>query len=413
MPRKNPVCAPALLFAAIASLMLAAGTLAAQTYTTIQSFRGFHDEAHASGYPNGGLIADAAGNLYGTTAALGSPCTSSNCGTVFELSPVAGGGYTQTVLHSFTSNGTRPYNPLAGLLMDASGNLYGTTYNGGGENAGTVFMLSKSAGVWTETMLHSFGETTKDGTNPTAALVMDAAGNLYGTARTGGTKGVGIIFELSLVVGRGWNYRELYAFGNGTDGGTPGQLIIDAAGNLYGTAYGGGSHGDGVLFELSPATGGAWTFSIPYSFDSDTGLGGGPYLSVDNAGNIYGVGLGPVGMGYAFELSPSVGGTWTYQKLLDFCSTTCPVGVGPVALTPDNNGNLFGSMYNGGAYHGGTVFELSPQEGGGWSATLLYSFGHGGGASPQGPLLYFNGAVYGATFLGGEYGYGTVYQITP
>jgi uncharacterized repeat protein (TIGR03803 family) len=297
--------------------------------------------------------------------------------------------------------------------MDASGDLYGTTYSGGAENNGTVFKLSKISGVWTETVLHSFGRTATDGTAPTTALVMDAAGNLYGTTRTGGKKGVGIIYELSPAVGGGWNYSELFSFGNGDDGGNPGQLIIDAAGNLYGTAYGGGSHGDGVLFELSPATGGGWTFSIPYSFDDAAGLGGGPYLSLDNAGNIYGIGMGPVGMGYAFELSPSVGGTWTEQTLLNFCSTTCPVGVGPVALTPDNNGNLFGSMYSGGAYSNGTVFELSPVPGGGWSETLLYSFGHGGGTSPQGPLLYSNGAVYGATYLGGEYGYGTIYQVTP
>jgi len=413
MPRTNLVFARTLVFNAIASVILAAGTLAAQTETTIHAFPGFHDEGHANGYPNGGLIADSAGNLYGTTGALGNPCTTSNCGTVFELSPVTGGGYTQTVLHSFTSTGTRPYNPLAGLLMDASGNLYGTTYNGGAENAGTVFMLSKSSGVWTETVLHSFGRTSADGTAPSMGLVMDTAGNLYGTTRTGGTKGVGTIFELSPVLGRGWNYRELHAFGNGNDGGTPGQLIIDAAGNLYGTALGGGSHGDGVFFELSPTTGGGWTFSIPYSFDDDATQGAGPYLSMDNAGNMYGIGLGPVGMGYAFELSPSIGGTWTEQTLINFCSTTCPVGVGPVAVTPDGSGNLFGTMYNGGAYSSGTAFELSPVVGGGWSETLLHSFGHGtDGASPQGPLLYSGGAIYGATFLG-AYGYGTIFQITP
>jgi uncharacterized repeat protein (TIGR03803 family) len=414
MPRKSLFFAPTLVFATIALIALTSGTIAAQTETTIHQFKGFHDGGHGNGYPNGGLIADSSGNLYGTTGSIGNPCTSENCGSVFELSPATGGGgYTQTVLHSFTSIGHRPYNPLAGVVMDASGNLYGTTYNGGPHDDGAVFELSNSGGVWTETVLHNFGMVPTDGTAPREGLVIDAAGNLYGTTQTGGgSSGIGTVYELSPVIGGGWTYSILHTFtGTDGDGAIPGQLIIDSAGNLYATTFSGGKYQVGAFFELSPVTGGGWTFATPYSFDSIAGPG--QYITMDGSGNIYGVLPAPEGMGSAFELSPVGGGTWTEQTVIEFCGSTCPVGIGPNGLTVDGSGNLFGTMGNGGAYSKGTAFEISPVVGG-WSATLLHSFGHGSdGASPVGTLLYSGGEIYGSTFDGGEYGYGTIFQLTP
>ncbi|HTC48737.1 MAG TPA: choice-of-anchor tandem repeat GloVer-containing protein [Candidatus Aquilonibacter sp.] len=408
MPRKTLFFAPKLALAVIASITLSSSTLVAQTEKIIHEFPGAHDGGHGNGYPNGGLIVDSAGNLYGTTGTIGSPC--SNCGSVFELSPITGGGYTQTLLHTFSGVGNSPVNPLAGLVMDASGNLYGTSYDGGSEGDGTVFALSNSGGVWTEAVLHNFGRVSTDATHPATGLVIDAAGNLYGTTQTGGQYGLGTVYELSPVTG-GWEYRVLHSF-KSSDGADPGQLVIDGAGNLYATTYSGGKYGSGEFFELSPTTGGGWTFAIPYYFDNIVGPG--PYLTVDSAGNFYGMLKGAVGHGSAFELSPAGGGTWTEQTLIEFCGTTCPVGAGPAALVVDGSGNLYGTMYTGGAHSGGTVFELSPVVGGSWSETLLHSFGGGSdGTSPQGSLLYTGGAVYGATYLGGESGYGTIYQITP
>jgi uncharacterized repeat protein (TIGR03803 family) len=206
-------------------------------------------------YSQAGLIFDAAGNLYGTTAGGGT----SFAGTVFELTPIAGGGWTEKVLHNFNNDGTDGYLLYAGLVMDAAGNLYGTTYEGGTYNGGTVFELTPTAGGgWTEQVLWSFGNGT-DGIEPQADLIFDAAGNLYGTTRVGGAYGPGTVFELTPTGSGGWTERVLHNF-NGMDGNNlSGGLIFDAAGNIYGTTGFGGTDDKGTVFELSPAAGGGWT----------------------------------------------------------------------------------------------------------------------------------------------------------
>jgi uncharacterized repeat protein (TIGR03803 family) len=174
---------------------------------------------------------------------------------------------TETVLYSFDIT-TGEY-PQAGLIFDAAGNLYGTTPNGG-HGLGVVFKLSPaSGGGWTETALYTF--TGPDGMTPYSALVMDAAGNLYGTTIGGGTYGFGVIFKLEPASGGGWTRIILHYFSGGNDGAQPyGNLIFDAAGNLYGTTYEGGSSGHGTVFTLKPASGGYWKESVLHNFSGGT-----------------------------------------------------------------------------------------------------------------------------------------------
>jgi uncharacterized repeat protein (TIGR03803 family) len=217
---------------------------------TVYSFTG------PDGYePIGGLIFDAADNLYGTTQFGGTgTCRDEQeggCGTVFELTPKAGGGWTEKILFSFTDpDGTEP---IAGLIFDASGNLYGTTENGTMENS-TAFELTPAGDSWTESVIFKF-DKLNEGRNPGyGSLIFDAAGNLYGTTRIGGAYGGGTVFELTPQVGGGWSEKVLHHFGNdGKDGLNPySGLILDAAGNLYGTTSTGGTYGGGTVFEIKP-----------------------------------------------------------------------------------------------------------------------------------------------------------------
>src|SRR5271167_2273777 len=427
--------------------------------------------------PGAGLIFDAAGNLYGTTSGGG---TGTYFGTVFELTPTAGGGWMEQVLHSF--NGGDGYWPFAGLIFDAAGNLYGTTYVGGAYGEGTVFELTPAAGGgWTERVLYSFcsQRSCTDGETPGAGLIFDAAGNLYGTTSGGGTGTYfGTVFELTPTAGGGWMEQVLHSF-NGGDGYWPfAGLIFDAAGNLYGTTYVGGAYGEGTVFELTPAAGGGWTERVLYSFcsqrsctDGETpgaglifdaagnlygttsGGGTGTYfgtvfeltptagggwmeqvlhsfnggdgywpfagLIFDAAGNLYGTTYvgGAYGEGTVFELTPAAGGGWTERVLYSFCSQrSCTDGETPGAgLIFDAAGNLYGTTSGGGTgTYFGTVFELTPTAGGGWMEQVLHSFNGGDGYWPFAGLIFdAAGNLYGTTYVGGAYGEGTVFELTP
>ena len=212
-----------------------------------------------------------------------------------------------------------------GLMMSRSGNLYGTTFEGGiynncydGTACGTVFELSPDGrGGWTEAVLHSFGNGT-DGQSPFAGLIMDGAGNLYGTTNAGGIynncnygpiTSCGTAFELSPQLGGGWTETVLHNFGNGTDGQNPeSALSSDTAGNLYGTTQDGGLYGNGTVFELSPNSGGGWTETVLHSFNGNGMDGDFPYSAgviVDTAGNLYGTTViaGSHGTGAVFEIT--------------------------------------------------------------------------------------------------------------
>jgi uncharacterized repeat protein (TIGR03803 family) len=228
--------------------------------------------------------------------------------------------------------------------------------------AATPFMLATRASAQQEKVLHSFNSTSKIGTNPDSPLIFDSAGNLYGTTGLGGAYNGGSLFELTPVAGGRWTIKVLHEFGNGTDGKTPyGNLIFDAAGNLYGvTAFGGPSSG-GTAFELSPQAGGTWRETILHSFNSSTTDGNSPTggLVFDVSGNLYGTtnGGGADNTGTVFALSPAGGGTWTETILHSFGNNSTPDGQQPylVQLVIDAAGNLYGTTEYGGAYKNGTV----------------------------------------------------------
>jgi uncharacterized repeat protein (TIGR03803 family) len=319
--------------------------------------------------PQGSLIFDAAGNLYGTTYSGGSAYEFG--GTVFELSPAEGSGWTETVLHSFSNNLIDGLNPSPGsLIFDAAGNLYGTTNNGGSYaiEGGIVFELSPSlSGIWTETILHTFGNGS-DGRYPNAGVIFDAAGNLYGTTVMGGTAYYygGTVFELSPGASGVWAETILRSFGNsGTDPYSPfGGVIFDFDGSLYGTTAGGG-YGWGTVFELSPSASGNWKLKMLHGFGKGTD-GSEPNAGVifDDAGNLYGTTLyggsygGNESGGIVFELSPTAGSAWTEKVLHNFGNGKDGDIPNFGSLIFDAAGNLYGATKSGGAYYAGTVFKI-------------------------------------------------------
>jgi uncharacterized repeat protein (TIGR03803 family) len=323
----------------------------------------------------------------------------------------------ETVLHSFDNNDGMQ--PVGGVIFDASGNLYGTTFYGGTYGSGTVYELTPGTSGWTETVLHSFNGTGLDGSWPNNNVVLDASGNIYGTTFFGGAFGVGTVFELSAATGGGWTEKILHNFtAKGGDGTYPHTgLVFDTSGNLYGTASGGGANSDGIVFELSPAVGGGWTESV-FSFSGTNGAF--PYggVIIDGSGNLYGTTSSGgsssachLGCGTVYELTPIAGGGWTEKVLHSFNNTD---GANPAAAVVfDAAGHLFGMTGQGGAYNYGGVFELVHTAGGSWRAKILHNFNNtGDGYNPAGALITdAGGNVYGTTSNGGAYGHGTVFEL--
>jgi len=398
-----------MIVAIFAAFLLMTGTWAMAAEKTLHNF----DKGADGTNPYAGVIFDSAGNLYGTTFAGGQQ----GLGTVIELTPVTGGHFKEKVLYSF-GLGKDGVGPSAGLIFDGAGNLYGTTVQGGDYGLGTVFELTPvSGGHWTEQVLHSFGHG-KDGAGPTAGLVFDASGNLYGTTAQGGAYSLGTGFELKPKTGGGWTETVLHNFGHSKDGYDPGAgLIFDSTGNLYGTTFYGGAFGKGTVFELSPKSGGGWTEKVVHSFGSGKD-GANPLaeLVFDAAGDLYGTTYegGAYATGTVFELVPKTGGGWTEKGVHNFGSGKD--GVQPRArLIFDSAGNLYGTTYLGGSYAKGTAFKLTPKTGGGWTEKVLHNFGNAkDGASPVAGVIFdASGNAYSATLGGGAFGFGTVFEITP
>ena len=363
--------------------------------------------------PNGGLVFDAAGNMYGTTVAGGSL----GFGTAFELSPLQDGTWQELVLYNFCSAGTENFCadgqfPQAGVIFDTSGNLYGTTVSGGanGLDDGVVFELSppsQPGGSWTEQVLWSFGGAN-DGAAPYGGLAMDAAGNLYGTTSGSVTAGVGVVFKLSSGQ-NGWTESLLHIFclkyPDCSDGAEPkAGVTFDNAGNLYGTTVFGGQAnkiGWGVAYELSPMASG-WSETVLKVFSSVTGGRTSAGITIDPAGNLYG-GLSQGG--------PQCGG---YFRLLPFEEVQLSSGCSPESDLVYSSGALFGSTGQGGTKSQGVVFKYTTK-GNHVTQTILYNFCQqpncADGSIPNGSPTLRDGQLFGATEQGGLYNLGVIYQI--
>jgi uncharacterized repeat protein (TIGR03803 family) len=310
-----------------------------------------------------GLAIDSSGNLYGTTLAGGNTgdCTTytiKGCGVVFKLS-LSGSTYTYSVLHSFAGS-TDGGRPAAGVVLDSSGNLYGTTaYGGSTACSGGCGMVYKLTSSGTETVLHSFTGASSDGNWPMSGLIFDSSGNLYGT-NIGPLNGSGIVYKITT----SGTLTVLYTFTGGSDGNSPvARLVFDASGNLYGTTeYGGG--GPGVVFELSPS-GSSWTEKVLYSF-TDGADGGYPQTGFvrDSTGNLYSTaGAGNMskcagyGCGVVYEI---VSGTAAEKVLYSF--TGLNDGANSYGgLILNSSGDLFGTAENAGQGGYGIVYEMSNQ----------------------------------------------------
>jgi uncharacterized repeat protein (TIGR03803 family) len=400
------------------SLAVATTWILAGSAQATSQFQVLHHFANAPGStPVAALVADSAGNFYGTTKYSGNNvCGGNACGVVFEISPESGGGWTYHVIHEF--DGPHGSEPEAGLIFDSSGNLYGTTYGGGAYGRGTVYELSSSGNKWTERVLHNFGSYKNDVANPRGSLTLDGSGNLYGTGSVGGTSfSYGGVFELKRS-GAKWQEKVICNFTGGSDGGIPSaNLIWDSAGNLYGTTFGGGSTncsypGCGVVFELTPSSSGNWAETVLYSFGGvDDGFQPLSGLIFDTAGNLYGT---TYSGSTVFELTPSTGG-WTLNVLHTFGGSDGDFPAAGVVL--DSAGNLYGTTLEGGNVGVGVVFELV-QSGGSWTENVLHSFNAKAGEYPAAGLTLSQGLLYGTAEAGGlgypdNSGYGIVFSITP
>ena len=398
--------------------------------------------------PLSSLIQDASGNLYGTADFEGIY----DIGAVYELTPNGSGGWKENVIYNFASgvnnfvNGVYP----SGLTMDTAGNLYGTAGFSGPSEYGSVFELSPLPdGKWQEKDLVDFGGGLDQ---PLGGVVFDHAGNLYGTTSRGGSNGLGAIFELVPGANGQWTEKTIHSFdGYPNDGASPAAgLIMDEAGNFYGTTQKGGNSanctggggqavGCGTVFRLSVTANGGWQVQLLYSFKGSTIDGASPVapLILDSAGNLYGTtrqgGIkagcsqenGLPTCGTVFELSPNAS-SWMESILYEFTNSAGDGAVPVAAVTFDRAGNLWGTTSVGGTVGDGTVFELTPGSGGEWGETIVHSFGvtQYDGKFPEGSLLLDTaGNLYGATAAGGKAwggnrgwasaGYGTVFEITP
>jgi uncharacterized repeat protein (TIGR03803 family) len=379
------------IFAIAVAASLLPAREASADFSVLYSFKGGSDGA----YPFSGLWRDGAGNLYGTTRYGGDK----NRGTVFRIAPDG----TETVLHTFAGGKHDGAYPDALLIQDGAGNLYGTAPEGGGHaypgGAGIIFKLATSGA---EEILYGFGDGS-NGARPNPSLLMDSSGNLYGTTLAGGPyNNAGVVFELT----PDRTLTMLYAFTGGKKGGYPSTgLAEDSAGNFYGTAAG-GKHHAGVLFRL--AVDGTETRLYTFKGFGD-GANPSGALTIDAAGNLYGTTL--LGGGHNCGTVFKYAADGTYMVLYRF---TCGSdGAGPEGLVQDASGNLYGTTASGGGgdckYGCGTLFKITPEG----VETILHVFHQSDGIGPSSrPVIDENGNLYGTTVQGGAFGFGTIFELT-
>jgi uncharacterized repeat protein (TIGR03803 family) len=357
----------------------------------------------------GRVISDAAGNLYGTTAFGGT----AGAGIVFELTnPEAPAGWTESILYNFSggSDGSQPY---GGLIFDSAGNLYGTTFQGGASGAGTVYKLTPGkGGTWTESVIYSFADGA-DGMGPQSDLNFDLAGNLFGTTTGGGSPGNGIVFQLTPGKNGVWTETVLHRFVTSEGTSPRAAVIFDKSGSLYGTLANDGTFGAGAVFRLKPTSGSSWKEETLYTFTGGTD-GFGPLCRlILLRGKLYGTTVvgGGANVGTVFELSPPANhhGAWTVNVLHTFAcgSDGCFPWAG---LTMDPNGTFYGTTQFGGLpSNGGTVFALK-QEGGIWFEGVVFSFKLSNNQLAAGAVLLKGRTLYGTT-IGSSMNAGAVFKI--
>jgi hypothetical protein len=423
----------------IVILLVASTTVAAESKETVlHRFTGGKDGSKSQA----GLISDSDGNLYGTTFYGGTGnCNDAGeffgCGTVFEASPNSRAGWTETLLYSFQGS-QDGMGPKGGVVRDSAGNLYGTTYGGGAScndgSCGTVFELTppkQKGGKWTENILHSF-QGGSDGFGPSSDLFIDQQGAIYGTTAWGGILtgscdnllgGCGTIFRMTPNSDGTWTHAVLYSFQPVNDGQEPlGGLVMDDAGNLYGTTNQGGSYsffcgvGCGIVFQLAPPqeSGGSWKESVLLEFSGTDGAAPHGDLILDHDGNLYGTtsaGLNKNGRGVfngnIYRLSPprEKQDKWS-QSVLYLCPAYSGPGAPWAGVIRDEAGNLYGTTIAGGSTIYGAVFKVAPpvKKGRKWTETTLHVFTYGSdGAYPEAGLVFGpNHQVYGTTYAGAD-----------
>lgn len=401
-------------------LILANGAWAAGTLKVLQAFGTGSLREGSDLYA--GLILDSSGNLYGVAESGGTY----GFGVVYELSRAPGGAWTETVLYNFKGGAQDGASPHATLMADSAGNLYGTTVNGGlagktcRTGCGTVFMLAAAAGQWQESVLYRFTGGA-DGAIPYAGVTMDSAGNLYGAAISGGASGAGAVYKVSPSSTGEWTQTVLYSFGGRPDGAAPYPTpVLDAAGNLYGTTNVGGAHNLGIVYMLAPQPNGGFTEHVLHTFIGGTD-GANPLagLIFDQHGNLYGTTSygGTANCGIAFALQPNPAGGWTEHLLHTFLGVTYQDGENPNGLVFEAHGNLYGTSTGGGVDNPGTIFKMIHNSDG-WQETVLYSFtaGDDGAYPSSAPVLDAAGNIYGTTLWGGPSGDttgGVAFEFTP
>ena len=372
---------------AICAVYCSLATAQSPKFVLIHSFSGKWDGS----YPAAGLIIDTAGNLYGTTSSGASFLS----GSVFKVSPWG----KVTTLHAFDGFGEGGQ-PRADLIQDPQGNLYGTASVGGANFYGTIFKLDNSGKF---SMLHAFAAKPTDVVVPAAGLALDASGNLYGTAVTGGGHAQGGVFRFGI---KGWQ-KVLYSFQLSPDGSAPyGQLLRDSHGNLFGTTIGGGTANCGTVFKLDRTGAETVVFNFPCATAGQSPMAG---LIQDSAGNLYGTTYGTTGIYAPFYYGTIFKIDTNGVESVLYSFTGGADGGNPVGkLLMDPNGNLYGTTFAGGDSNDGVVFKVD----GTGQYTVLHSFSGADGAGPQSTLVSgANGTLYGTTTSGGAYNQGTVFKI--
>jgi len=411
------------ILAMCTSILMLAGmaTAGGGKETVLYTFQGGTDGAD----PTGRLVADSAGNFYGTTALGGA----AGFGTVFELVH-EGGVWKEKVLYTFQGGSNDGACPAGGLIFDKAGNLYGTTGQGSrvafclGTAIPTVFQLTLKGGAWTETVLYKFPQASY----PNGDLIFDGKGDLYGTTYSGGTHGEGTVFRLTPNSKGSWTEGDLYSFTGLKGGAFPtAGVVFGKQGILYGTTSDGAGTA-GTVFSLTPPGGSrrSWHHQVLYRFSGNADSGAPDTPLILRSGKLYGAnagfGSGNGALGTVFELTPPAkkGGLWSETTLYDFTSSGGKDGIEPLGLLMDHAGNMFGAtfwggnnIWCGGTSSSGVVFEVSPH-GTKWTEQVLYAFTDKlDGCHPTGGVIFGkDGALYGVTGGGdGESNPGTVYRV--